>query len=164
MNSGNRIGELVPLLEKFEFPYCDMRHENAVRDKKGDAVPDQHGLKALIDQCPVRTRFKRPACNHCEGHSLDPLLEMTYVLSLAKKLTPELQSMETQHKKDLESKKVIDRRANEARTGETLRAVDVPSVADAEMQAAEFVRQHRAIVDRMRAFTIALLIAAKTST
>jgi len=162
MNSPNRIGELVPLLEKFEFPHCDVMHENVVRDRSGIPI-ERAGMKEFTDQCPIKTRFLRPACNHCEGHEREPLSEMAYHLGLEGKMASELRAMEEQHKRDMKQKTVIDEKIRDARTGPTLFIEDVPCACDGQKNAASYVMEHRAIVDRMRAFTIALLAAAKAN-
>lgn len=159
MNSPDRIGQLVPLLEKFQFPYCDARHENLVRDAHGYAVRNGEGWK-LTDQCPIRTRFLRPACNHCEGHGLDPLSEMAYEIAQVGRLTQELRSMAKQHSEDLRHKSILDEQIRNARTSKK-NLVHPLSQDEADLAAAPFVKQHREIVDRMRTFTAALLQAAK---
>lgn len=162
MNSGNRIGELVPLLEKFQFPYCDGKHEQVIRDEKGIPIPKSGGEKEFKAQYPLKDRFLRPACNHCEGHVRDPLLDMAWELQVDGKMTDELRAMTVQHTADLAAKITIDPALREARTGETSSVEQVPTIEEGEAAAAPFVLQHREIVDRMRVFTAALLAAAKS--
>lgn len=163
MNSSDRIGELVPLLEKLQFPYCDVQHENVIRDANGNPVQNRYNdSKNFTDQCPLQTRFLRPACNHCEGHERDPLAEMSYHLEATGRLTPELKTMTEQHSFDAREKIRLDAQIRKARAGGMESVSTIPTREQAEQDAKPFVALHRAIVDRMRDFTAALLQAAKT--
>ena len=162
MNSSNRIGELMPLLEKFEFPYCDGKHENVLRDATGKAVAGVGQSKELMPQCALSVRFKRPACGHCAGHEREPLSDMAYELQRAGKMTAELSALMRLHAADLKRKTSLDGDIRAARIGTALTIADVPSVEEAKLAAAPFVAEHRSIVDRMRILTAKLLEAART--
>ncbi len=85
---------------------------------------------------------------------------MAYELSQAGKVTDQIWTMFKLHEADIKRKPDLDTEIREART--TLpTAGGIPDRGTAEAAAAPLVAEHRAIVDRMKAFTAALLQAAK---
>lgn len=162
----DELEELLPIVESFEFPYCDMAHEDVKRSSEGTPLSDEY-----IPECPAGIQEKRPACAHCHKHWIneedgieeDILLKLSNVLLSAYPSNIQLKILNAEHEQKMEMIQRLDVAIREARTGSQgqLGNGPIPSAEEAKKRAAPLVAEHRAIVDRMRHFRDTLVTMAK---
>ena len=154
-----QIRQLTDRASQFEFPYCDVKHEDFVRDAQGrpKSKPAQ-----FAPQCPAAVSDRRPACPHQCKESGDALWLLSSALSEHGQTDQSINEMQRQYSRDRMRKSWIDREMRAARTVFSFLMSDPEEQAAlAQQESAQFVAEHRAIVDRMRLFRDTLVTAAE---
>lgn len=161
------LQDLVSEAETFEFPYCDLAHEDVVRDAHDTILTNAEGRSKLEKECPIMSKLKRPGCAHCrEQRALDESEpEGAEDGDILLQLSRSLQSLLGQHKKLIKLTIIYEQQVTQldqldadirkARTGGTVvqqRPAFVPSKEEAERLAEPLIKQHRTIVDSMKTF------------
>lgn len=167
----DELEELLPIVESFKFPYCDMAHEDVIRTPEGVPIIHTDGKAEYESECPPAKKSKNPACAHCpmdmEMHPHVVLQKLSIILQKSTaRGSEQLTSLLVQFKKDALAIWNLDQKIRSARISEEddygrTNLKNPYSQEQAIQNAAPLVREHRAIVDRMRHFRDTLVAMAR---